>query len=162
MIMGIDLRHHMHLLMVRLLRPVPRLSIKSKKNSSSSIVCLIRLSRFPPLYFSKATWTIFLSVDLCRPFFSSWQNPKRTHVQFTLSPGHLFRSNSCSFYSPVVVYHQGWFLILFLRVIYANFLVFFTIFWTIFISFQQNNKCQKQLFPKKQRFLSLSDVFLSD
>ena len=69
MITGIDLRHRVHQLMVQLLRLVPRLLIKSKKNSSSSVVRLIEPWRFSSLYFSEAVWTIFLSVNLCRPFF---------------------------------------------------------------------------------------------
>ena len=159
MITGIDLCHRVHQLMVQLLRLVRRLLIKSKKNSSSSVVHLIWLRRFPPLYFSKATWTIFMSVNLCRPFFiwaESWTDSRRIY-SLTRS---FFLSNSCSFYSPVVVFHQSRFFVLFLTVIHANFsILFFTIFERFLSRSNKNNKCQKQrpwLFPKKQIFLSLS------
>ena len=114
MITGIDLRHRVHQLMVQLLRLVPRLLIKSKKNSSSSVVRLIRLWRFSPLYFSKATWTIFLSVNLCHPFFHL-DNPERTHVRFTLSPIHFSNQTHVHFTLPLLFSIKAVFLFCFLR-----------------------------------------------
>ena len=108
-ITGIDLRHLVHQLMVQLLRPVPRLLIKI--NKQIFIFCCPS-NWTPTIFIFVFFWgygRFFLSVNLCRSFFSSGLNPPI----YSLT-GPLFRSNSCSFYSPVVVFHQGRFFILFL------------------------------------------------